>query len=479
MDLRRFSLPLLVVGLVWLMPARAFAVPPPAVKDCTAAYALLDAGDFEDAQKSFVALLTQTPALPCAGPGLTRALAGAPPPPTVALCAAADQQFADGKLIAARAEYMNLGRDSACAATGLAAIRDVERLCAQGNAELANHHKDTALKTFEAGVAKGPKAECVTTGLSAATSTVAARTIDTSVTVLEDAGEVAGILLAALFLLLLLGHSKRVWRKLVRIPIIRGLLGPRLSLDPLLDAAAGDNPKIGESLAARMRERLQRYQAEALEPTDDDTNDDIYRADPRERFAQVVSGSSTLQNALGQVRDVGEHGAFISALLNLLYAMLPIRRLSVTGVLDPPAAGSGATLSFQVGSKLAAATALKPPPPAAAEVPPAPDPVGDLAKYFTLVEPGAVWVQYEVARNISGIPPSPNEAESYVLLRSGLDVKATNPVAAKQFFEQAISLNECNWAAYVNLSTVTAELAAGPGEPGQIADGGLNQMVVA
>jgi tetratricopeptide (TPR) repeat protein len=468
MEMRRIAVFIAVAGLVWGTPAVARAAKAPAGKpSCAAGDALLGAGDADAAREAYVALLKQADFPPCAVSGLKLALGGAPPPPDAVTCGKADQAFDAGNLVLARSRYVLLGRDVKCAASGLAAVTQVLRICAQGQVDLANHHKDDARAAFQSALAKNPNAGCASKGLTRASAPAAARMLDTSVSVLSYVALFIGLLLGLAFLLLLLGHFPRVWRGLVRVWPIRGLIGPRLSLDPLGDSAAGDTLRIGDAMSARIRERLQRYQTEALDPSHA-VDDDIFRADPSDRFAQVVSASSTLQSALGEVRDVSEHGAFVAALLNLLYALLPVRRLSVSGVLDPVAAGGGATLSFQVGSRLSAATTLMPRP--------APGDNDPAVKYMTLVEPGAVWVQYEVARNIAGDRARPGEAQSYVLLRSGLDAQASDPAAAKTRYEEAIALNKTNWAAWVNLSTVTAELADGPGEPGQIADAALTLM---
>jgi hypothetical protein len=135
-----------------------------------------------------------------------------------------------------------------------------------------------------------------------------------------------------------------------------------------------------------------------------------------------------------------------------LYAALPIRQLAVTGVLDPPAPGGViTTLSLENSGRLEAAASLRGPPlnrdPTA----------GD---YLRLAQPSAVWVQYEVARVLSHGQVAPDAAESYALVREGLDRQlAGQDRAARQAYQQALALYSRNWAAYVNLAVLEARLA--------------------
>ena len=124
-------------------------------------------------------------------------------------------------------------------------------------------------------------------------------------------------------------------------------------------------------------------------------------------------GNGALQNALNNARDISDQTKLVAAVLDLLYGILPIRKISVAGVLEPPAGReASATFSLQDDVQQAAAITLS--------VPTTADPV--YADYARLARPAAVWIQYEVTRALKYDDELPASApSSYALLREGID----------------------------------------------------------
>jgi tetratricopeptide (TPR) repeat protein len=411
---------------------------------CAVPDALLQVGEEKQARAAYVALLRRRPQLSCASEGLKTINSPAAEKPSV--CAQADRKFDRGDIAGARVAYEQLGSDTKCAETGIAAVREVQRLCAQGKAERRLHRTDDARKAFEAALEKNPNARCAQHGIDSTRPFWLTRTLNAAPDVITEVAVALGILLAIGFLVLLFGYIPRVYRRLVRFPIAGRVLSPRLSLGPLDDGALGDS-KIGAAFAAQIKERLQRYREEALRADAPDYDLDFDTA--RDEFADLVSDSGALSKSLEKARDVSDHTKVVGALVDLLHAALPIPRLTVTGVCDPPArAGAAATLSLENNAKLKAAVRLTGPPLTT-------DPTG--ADYLRLAQPSAVWVQYEVARVLGGRKLPPNAAESYALVREGLDRQLDGLIdAAQKAYEQALQLNPRNWAALVNLAVLEA-----------------------
>jgi tetratricopeptide (TPR) repeat protein len=117
--------------------------------------------------------------------------------------------------------------------------------------------------------------------------------------------------------------------------------------------------------------------------------------------------------------------------------------------------GAAATLSLEEDGRMAAAVHLTGPPLAA-------DP--SAADYLELVDPAAVWLQYEVARALKDRPKhrpqaTAHAAESFALLRKGLDLHlAHDDQEARKAYEKAVALDPRNWAARVNLAMLEARV---------------------
>jgi tetratricopeptide (TPR) repeat protein len=324
----------------------------------------------------------------------------------------------------------------------------VRRLCAEGEADLKLDRREDAATAFKAALVKNPQADCARAGIDDSEETSAARALDRTKKGIPDLLFVVGLLAVLLFLILLLGHFKRVYRVFARLPIVGRLLSPRLSLGPLDDKAT--KLDVGAAMSARIRERLQRFREEAIHGGEPDYELDFGTAG--DDFADLVSSSSGLKDALGKVREVSDHTKIVAAVLDLLYAALPIRQLAVTGVLDPPdRRGVASTFSLENSGRLEASATLSGPPLTR-------DPTAD--DYLRLSQPSAVWVQYEVARVLSGGLVEPDAAESYALVREGLDRQLAGQYqAARDAYEAALALNRRNWAAFVNLTVLEARLA--------------------
>jgi len=165
-----------------------------------------------------------------------------------------------------------------------------------------------------------------------------------------------------------------------------------------------------------------------------------------------VSGDGGLESSLDKLGQVGGHSKVVAALIGFVVSILPIKRMSVAGVIEPASGPSAsATLSIQTGQQLSGAVTI--PGPTLGH-----DPVaGD---YLALAGPAAVWVQYEVARALADSDLPLERAESYALVREGLDnYDAGDAPAAVEAFTHAIALDSKNWAARVNLAITLARLA--------------------
>ncbi|MDQ3381959.1 MAG: hypothetical protein M3546_16880 [Actinomycetota bacterium] len=341
-----------------------------------------------------------------------------------------------------------MGTDTKCAETGLAAVREVRRLCAQGQADLDLRRRDDAMAAFKSALEKNPNADCAQDGVEESDRFWILRAIVWTVGATPDLLVGAGLLFAFFFMLLLTAYIPGVYPVLSRAPLARGVLSARLSLAPLDDKAT--KLDVGTAMAAQIKERLQRFREEALRGRQPDYELDIGSAG--EEFVDLVSSDSGLQDALGKARELSEQTKTIGAIVGLLQAALPIPKLVVTGVLGPPDRnGVDSTLSLEHNGRLAAAATLS--GPALDHDPTASD-------YLRVAQPCAVWVQYEIARVLTRGQIEPDAAESYVHVREGLDqYLAGQEDAARVAYEQAVLLNPQNWAAHVNLAVLEARLS--------------------
>jgi tetratricopeptide (TPR) repeat protein len=433
----------------------AAAAPPasttPVIDPCAVPNALLAVGENSEARKGYVAILLRAPATSCAREALAKLNATQPTP----TCDAADALFDSGDLAEARTAYSSL-RGAKCATAGLDAVRQVDALCAQGRTEARLGHDSDARKAYEGALAKSPNVSCARTGLSELDTLSFTEVIDGVPTWAPRILTAIGLLLVGFFLLLFAGYIPPVGRWLLKVPIARSILGPRLSLSALDDSSHSDD-KIGASIAARIKEQLQRFRDEALAAELDDY--DIDHGSGSEDFFDIVSGSGAVQDAINSARDISDQTKTVAAVLDLVYGLLPIRKITVDGALEA-ADGSEArmTLTLQDGVQQRGAVTLTAPTKDNGN-----PKSGDYAR---LAKPAAVWVNYEVARLIRGDRTAPPEgAASYALLREGVDRENDKQYeAAEQAYVDAILLNRENWAARANLAILRARRLDQPGD---------------
>ncbi|MDQ4042155.1 MAG: tetratricopeptide repeat protein, partial [Actinomycetota bacterium] len=292
---------------------------------------------------------------------------------------------------------------------------------------------------------------CGGKGIRKTTASLPARVVDDVADALPQYALVAGLLLALFFTVLLLGYIGPVHARLVRLPGVRRILSPRLNMDALADKSGQG---VGEAISARIGQRLTRMRDEAKR---EGVGHELDLGTPRESFADLVSRNRGLKSALDNASEIGDQAKIVAALLKLLYTLLPIRRLTVAGVVEP-ALGSraSATLSLERDGTLMAAATLH----GSSEGSPSTD-GPTAADYAALAEPAAVWVQYEVARAIEGGKEvSPDAAESYALVREGLRRQMAGEYdEARECYERARDLDPSNWAARLNLAMTEARLS--------------------
>jgi tetratricopeptide (TPR) repeat protein len=325
-------------------------------------------------------------------------------------------------------------------------------LCAQGKAYERTGRDDDAEKAYKSALEKDPsKDSCGEQGLASVDGAVRARLqrLVSAVPNVSDLLAIVGLGLAAFLVLLMLGYIPSVYKVFRGWPIVGSILGARLSLADLEDGAGGD-VKSGAALTARIKERLQRFREES----DDDTAfaENLDFGTGSQDLADIVSDDKGLSNSLDNLGDIGGQAKIVAALLGLLIALLPIRRLSITGVIEPHSGPrASATLSMETGQQLSGAVTIT---GRTLDHDPA---SGD---YLALAGPSAVWVSYNVARALADKELPLERAESYALAREGLDLHdAGDAVAAIDAFTEAIALDARNWAARVNLAITQARLA--------------------
>jgi tetratricopeptide (TPR) repeat protein len=381
-------------------------------------------------------------------------------PVTAAACAIPEALTKAGEDKEARKAYVeDLKADpsSSCALEGLKKLnaptpKSSSEDCDLGNAYLDLNRNDDAIEAFKAGLAKDVTDACAKEGLEEAGPSWLTRSANEVAGWIPTIALIIGLVLLAFYLVLLLGHWRRLKWLLEQIwklgPLIGRILGPRLTISNLSDDSVDGKP--GNAVTTRVKERLGRMRSEALSKEPPEYHLDL--STPREDFADLVSGSGGLKSALDNASDISDQGKVVAAVLNIVYVLLPIRRFEISGTLEPPAStGAAATLILEEGGGFEAAATLQSPPPASG--------APGAADYMQLADPAAVWIQYEVARSLNGEDPKPAEAESQALVRDGLGYYAEEQFKeARACYEKALRLNRRNWAAYVCLAVAEARI---------------------
>jgi hypothetical protein len=127
-----------------------------------------------------------------------------------------------------------------------------------------------ARRAYVAVLKREPKKPCATVGLKAITSPPPAHGFSHWVGHAEGWSLVwakrlayaAGLVALVLFVLLLVGRWRPAKGVLLRIPFVRPILNPGLSVGQLDDSAV--DPKVGAALAGRIKECLSRYRSQAI-----------------------------------------------------------------------------------------------------------------------------------------------------------------------------------------------------------------------
>lgn len=320
--------------------------------------------------------------------------------------------------------------------------------CARGQSYLSVHRNEDATEAFKAGLEENPVAPCALKGLEEAGPSWETRVIGEITGSIPDVLVACGLALLAVFAFLLLGYQKHLGPRMRRIWGLRRLLSPRLTIGVLADEAAEGKP--GAPFTARIKDRLRRARDEAESENASEYNLDF--GTPGEEFVDIVSGSGGLKSALEKASEVSDQTKIVGAVLNIAYSLLPIPRFAVSGAAEPPSkTGAAATLILERDATLEAAitvhergrTGGKPTP----------------SDYVHLADPAAVWIQYEIARVLDSKVVELDAAESWLLVRKGLDHYAREEVGqARASFREAIHLNRRNWAAVLGVAMTEARL---------------------
>jgi len=364
----------------------------------------------------------------------------------LAACASAQAVLDAGELATAKSELEALG-EAKCAAAGLAVVRS----CELGDAYRAQGKRGDAATAYKKALAEDPDAPCAIEGVEKPVARFPSGIATWITNALPTALTFFLTLLVLLLVVLLTGYIKPVGRRLAHVWIIRKILSPRLTIEAVDDSAI--TPKPGAAITARIKERLQRFREEALRDEQPDYQLDHGTGD--EQFADLVSGSDVLETALKNARELSDQTKVLAALASLVYAVLPIERLTVKGAIciqdDKTAAG---TFALERGARLKAAVTVT------ATYDPK-DKTG--ADFVALTDPAAAWVQYVVAQTLASKAFTPDQADSYALVQAGLRYQLEGKLGlAQHAFKSAIALNDENWAAHVNLAVTEARLGAGP-----------------
>jgi tetratricopeptide (TPR) repeat protein len=322
---------------------------------------------------------------------------------------------------------------------------------------------------FKAELEANPESPCASEGLKKALEAGGPNPITSTV---EDiTGSIPTILvivdllIIACFVFLMLGYIQPLNRQMQRVPIISFILRPRLSFESIVDVAVGGAP--GEAILARIKELLGRMRDEDLEAKTSEYDLDL--GSPQEEFADLVSKSGGgLKSSLENASDISDQTKIVAALLQVVYGLLPISRYEISGSLQPPTmSGAAVTLLLERNARPVTAVTLHSPPPVAKVgakgkgadmVEAAKDSEPKASDYAQLADPAAVWIQFEVARSLSGKAPKRGATESHALVREGIDFYSAldNLAAARACFEKAIRLDRENWSAYACLTVAEA-----------------------
>jgi tetratricopeptide (TPR) repeat protein len=399
---------------------------------CARGAALEKAGEKKEARKAYLRTLRRDPSATCAVDAL-KTLGAPPDPPDTKRCTEiATALKKDGDVSKAREEYAKLSTDLQCAKDGLAAATAAEVECERGD-----EYRDLDRDSDAEGAYKEALKKVPNDGLDKSDDDgffkEAAGTLD-------DAAPVAFKLLAGLLflvaLLALVAPRRFLSRRLGGVPVIGRLFRPGLAIAVADDAL---ETKVGAPLAARISGRLQWFREEAAE--DADYHVDFGTSD--EELADLMAGDPAVGTAVSKLGEVSEQAKMAGAVLELLLALWPRLRLRVEGILDPAGEVASGTFTLRAGSRVSAMTTI--------EGPELSEPA-EAADFLRLADTTAV---------------TPNQAESYSLLRKGLDVHLNaiyheEPRArfeeARAIYELALLHDDCNWAAHVNLAVITAHL---------------------
>jgi tetratricopeptide (TPR) repeat protein len=368
-------------------------------------------------------------------------------------CAVPEALGAVGETSEARKAYVKVLKanpSEGCAREGLEALNEPKTKspaedCELGDTYRALHRDEDAVKAYEKALEAKPDAECAKKGLDEIGPSDLTRAVNWVVDGAVDLLVAFGIFLIVLFALLMLGWVPLLGRLIRKLPKVGRLIGPRLSIGDLSEDATDAHP--GAPLSAAVKEYMQRLRHEAT--TGEPFEYDLDWPAPQEEFADFVSDDSQLKNALEKAGDISDQAKTVAALLSLAYAILPVTRLTLSGVVAPTDGGVGVALGLEKNGRLAATTTLSS-ALAKGKNPAIPD-------YVRLAKPAAVWTQFGIGRILGGRPIAPEAARSFGLLRQGLDSLKASPVdkvAARAFFQEAINLDPENWAAYVGAASI-------------------------
>jgi tetratricopeptide (TPR) repeat protein len=327
---------------------------------------------------------------------------------------------------------------------------EVTALCTRAATLRAAGEEADAVAAYKRALETSPTSACATKGLRDGPPATLATVLDDIVQLLPQILLAAGLVLLALFAVLLLGHIRWMHRKLVRIWGLGRMLSPRMTLSPLTDQSG---LSVGGTLDARIKRQL--AESRRLASMQKGPAYEMDFSTPAEDFADLIAGDSGLKSALEKASESSDQLKIVAAVLTLMYTLLPTQRLVVSGIVEPVTGPcASATLNLEEGGRPVAAATLRGSPPDGGAALAAVD-------FVDLAEPAAVWVQYEVARAIRGdIDRGPGAAVSYALVREGLaNQRDGDAQSARSKFEQARELDGRNWSASLNLAMTEARLA--------------------
>lgn len=392
--------------------------------------------------------------VPSALAGIKATMSGSPPAAAIPATSCALPKALDyaGETVEARKAYVKVlesDPSASCAREGLKKLNEpapksASQDCERGQTYQALHRGEGAQKAFEKALEADPKAPCAKKGLEEIGPSDLTRAVNWIVDAIIDVAIGLGIVLLAGFLLLMIGWVPLLNRPIRHLPGLGRLIGPRLSIGAFEDEASGMKP--GAALTAATKESVRELREETT--ADDLTAYDLDWPAPQEEFADFVAEDGVLKNALEKASDISDQAKIVAALLSLAYAILPIKRLSLSGAVAPTHDGVSVALGLENSGRLEAAVTLT------SILGEGEDPA--VADYVQLAKPAAVWTQFGVGSILSRTPIAPDDAESFGLLRLGLDALAPpqDKVAARTYFREAVRLNRRNWAAYVGLASI-------------------------